>query len=116
MKRFLATGLAAAMAMTAFAAFPTGASADDWANEHYGNFYPNDYPHHYRHYPKNYHKKYNNNGYYYAPPPQQGYYYYPQPYYQYDPGPAIVAGVLGTFLGAVVHSQRHHKVYRKKRY
>ena len=90
MKRFLATGLAAAVAMTAFAAFPTGASAHGW----YGGPYVS--------------------GYYYAPPPPPVYYYYPQPYYyHYDPGPALVAGVLGTFLGAVIHSQRHHKVYKK---
>ncbi|CAN5130182.1 hypothetical protein BH10PSE9_BH10PSE9_10060 [soil metagenome] len=92
MKRFLATGLAAAVGMAAVAAFPTGASAHGW-----------------RSYPSY-------SGYYYAPPPPPPtYYYYPQPYYyQYDPGPAIVAGVLGTFLGAVLHSQRHYKVYKKK--
>jgi hypothetical protein len=91
MKRFLATGVAAAVALTAFAAFPSAASAHGW-RPHYGY-----------------------SGYYYAPPPPPPYYYYYQPY-RYDPGPAIVAGVLGTFLGAVIHSQRHHKVYRKHKY
>ena len=90
MKRFLAVGLAGAIAMTAFTAFPNAASAHGWYGGPYYTY-----------------------AWGYPPPPPPTYYYYPCCYYQYDPGPALVAGIFGTFLGAVISSQHHH-VHKKK--